>query len=385
MEKQQKVVGRRPKPKLTIGVDCGALSPKDPRHYGGVYTVVYNLLTELAHFDKRNHYRLYSYRPLERRFLRLFGSRAQNHVLPRIGFKTIWLPVFLQFHKPNVMLATAQAYPRSNIPTLGFVYDAAYLTYPDLYSSKKQRLHKNTQELVKHAKHLITISDASAEQLEKYYKIPDRKISVLYPGVDSQYQIHGPKYVDTKPYFLYVGALKKTKNIPRIISAFAQFLRNYPQGAHLVLVGSDSEYDPGIRKTIKKEHLEKEVIYKGYVPSADLPHYYRGAMALVSPAIVEGFGLPLIEAMACGTPVIAGNNSAMQEVASKAAILVDVTSVSEIAAAMAKITQNKKLRQKLIQLGRKQIKLFTWHRFTKGVLVDIYKHCLPKSKTTVAH
>jgi len=284
------------------------------------------------------------------------------------------MPLALLRAKPDVFLATSQAHPGTKVKTLGFVYDIAFLKFPQLYKTY-HRLKTNTEALLVKAQHLITISEASKIDLQNKYGLPDSKISVVYPGVSQVFSPKGPKYVDTKKYFLYVGALKKTKNLPTMLEGFALFLAKQPKVYRFVIIGSDVDRDEEIYKTIKRLKLENSVIFKGYTHISELPKYYRGAYAFVSTALYEGFGLPLVEAMASGTPVIAGKNSAMREVVGKAGILVDAQNPGEIATALNRMVEESLLRIKLIKLGLRQAKLFRWHLFARSVLDCIYKYC----------
>lgn len=359
--------GRKPKPILRIGVDCGALSTEDPKYKGGVYTVVFNLLLQLSLLDKKNSYIFYSFAPIPKQLLQRFGKRAKNTVLsPSFGYKSVRLPLALQKDKPDLFLALSQAVFRNAPKTIGFVYDVAFLKYSEHYKNAG-RLIRNTQEVIAASTQIITISQASKNDICSYYKIDPDKITLAYPGVSEVFKPIGPKFIGQCPYFLYVGHLKKSKNIPKIIEAFAAFLKQSKQMYQLVLVGSDADFDISITEAIKRFDVEKSVIQKGYVPFRDLPKYYRGAQALISPAIYEGFGLPIVEAMACGTPVVAGSNSSMIEIVGKGGILVHQNKSNKITEALIELSQNDE-RKKYKQNALKEAKKFSWKKFTREVL-----------------
>jgi len=353
------------------------LSPRDQREKGGVATVTLNLLTELARLDKHNRYLLYSYSSLDKTLLSKFAGRAINRVLPRIGFNKLWLKLFLKWDRPQVYLALAQAAPETQVPILGFVYDLAFYQYHDYPNLHK--LVANTEKLVKNAQHLITISEVSKVDLERKFHLKTKQVSLFYPGVAADFSPQGTKFIDAHPYFLYVGALKRTKNIPQIITGFYQFVTKHGRNYYLILVGSDKDLDPEIQIKLDKYQLRDLVKIKGYVPSKDLPKYYRGAIALVSPSLVEGFGLPVAEAMACGTPVIVSHHPALVEVVDKAGLKVDEKNAAEIGLALSRLATNDTFRQKLVKLGLRQARKYSWHRFAKGVLNDVYKYCVPKN------
>lgn len=378
MMKNSRTVGRKPKQVLTIAVDCGSLSAPENKR-GGIYTLTINLLINLVRMDPRNRYLLYSYAPLPKDLLSKIDKRMKNVILPKVGFKNIWMSGRMIVDRPDIFLALSQAYPGflakfAKTKTLGFVYDTAFLTYPGAYRNLR-RLTKETRTLVDQACHIITISEASREDIVKTYKIKDKSVSVFYPGVSPRFSPHGLKYVDTDPYFLYVGSLKPTKNIPNLLIGFSLFLKQCVKKYRLVLVGSQVDIDPLIHAAITRLQLARHVVLKGVVSDTNLPKYYRGAVGFVSPALFEGFGLPLLEAMASGTPVIAANNTSMPEVVGKAGFLVNESKPEEIAEAMVRLTEPK-THTKLKKLSLKQAKLFDSRRFARGVLDAVYKYCV---------
>lgn len=362
-------VGRKPKPHLKIAIDAGSLSAEDEREKGGVSTVTQILINELQKIDLRNQYLLYTYARISNH------NRSHNsityRILPQPGFKTIWLPLAFRFDKPDVFIATSQAIPFNAPPTLLFVYDLAFLKFPECFKNP-MRLKRNTKKAVLNARHIVTISEASKQDIVKEYKLKDDSVSVVYPGVGHEYRPQGTRYLGALPYLLFVGPLKKTKNIPVLIDAFAQFLKMSSKKYRLILIGSDKDLDPMIFRTVNKWGINKYVDVRGYVPDSELPKYYRGATLFVSPSLIEGFGLPLLEAMASGIPVIAGNNTSMPEVVGKAGILTDVKNPDSVAQAMFSISQDSSLRKKLITQGIKQARLFDTARFAKEVLNLIY-------------
>ena len=369
--------GRKPNVALTIGVDCGALSQQPEENYGGIYTLAVNLLVELGRLDKRNHYLLYSFAPISKELMRQFGREMKNIVLrPRLGYKTVWLPLALKLQAADAFMALSQAVPRGAPPILGFIYDLAFLKYPNAYIQPAKLKH-NTDEIVRESAHLITLSEASKTDIIKRYRLDNDRVTVAYPGVERIFRPRGPKFIDTKPYFLYVGALKKTKNIPKLIEGFVLFRRGSQKDFKLLLVGSLKDMDPEVTNTITRLKLAKRVVLKGYVDRFDLPKYYRGAIALVTPALYEGFGLPLVEAMASGCPVVAAKNSSMPEVMGKFGIMVSASKPEEITKAMQKLVDDSQYRIKMITAGFRQARRFNNRNFARIVLKNVY-WCLKK-------
>lgn len=356
--------GRKPKPHLKIAVDCGSLSQERIKRKGGIYTLAYNFLEQLAIIDLRNTYIFYSFAAIPKGLLKRFGKRAVNKVLtPSLGYKSVRLPLALKFDKPDVFVALSQAVPKNAPRTIGFLYDIAFLEYPDLYINV-EKLKQNTEELAQKSDHILTISQASKVDITKKYSFSEDKITVAYPGVSSDFKPKGPKFIGAVPYFLYVGHLKKTKNIPFLIEAFYQFQKKSSKKYELMLVGSDEDLDEDISRKIKKLQLEKLVKVRGHVPYKDLPKYYRGAAAFISIALYEGFGLPIVEAMACGTPVIVGSNSSMPEIVEKSAIVVNEHSIKSIVEGMMKMTEDS-LSRDYAKKSIKQAKKYNWATFAR--------------------
>ncbi len=328
---------------MIIGVDAGTLSIGDERLKVGVWRVADNLIQELLKIDKKNTYRLYSFRPL--------AIGGQNVVLPNKGFFRIFLPLELRRRPVNVFLGLSQALPSFTGRTIGFIYDLGFLHYPQAYPDSLNKLKKQTENVVKHADQLVTISHSVADDIKRIYKADSL---VCYPGVDKLFNPIGEKYKSKKPYFLFVGALKRGKNIPALIKSFANFSKSYD----LLLIGGDYWLDPEIK-------IINGVKKLGFVPDKELLKYYRGATALVVPSLWEGFCLPIVEAMACGCPVVATNVGAMPEIIGNAGLVVEE---DKLASAMKRISSDDLLREELITKGLKRAKDFSWTKMATSVL-----------------
>jgi glycosyltransferase involved in cell wall biosynthesis len=177
------------------------------------------------------------------------------------------------------------------------------------------------------------------------------------------------------PYFLFVGTIQPRKNLIRLITAYAKFL-SVIHNLHpipIVLVGSKGWLSEEIYALPKKLGIENQVKFLGYVPDDKLPPLYCGAKALLLPSLFEGFGLPILEAMACGCPVLTSRTSSMPEVAGKAALLVNPYSIEDISQGIIALATNHKLRAKLIHLGFEQIKKFSWEKCAQETLQILTK------------
>ncbi|MFZ5845238.1 MAG: glycosyltransferase family 4 protein [Patescibacteria group bacterium] len=352
---------------MIIGVDAGMLGVTDRRLKVGVWRVAVNLLKELGRLDRQNTYRLYGFAPIEPELLASFGPRMKNIVLhPTRGWFTLRLPLELKLRSVDIFLGLSQALPPRWQKNIGFVYDLGFLHSPKAYLGSQKRLARQTQDLIKRADKIVTISQSSKEDLVKQYRLNPELISVAYPGVDSRFTAQGERFKSGNPYFLFVGALKPGKNLPTALRALAQLLKKGASYEFLV-VGGDYWLDPEIKTVLKELNLIKQVHLLGYVPDSDLPKYYRGAMALIVPSLWEGFCLPVAEAMACGCPIISANTSVFPEIVGSGGLLVDPRDISALAQAMEKLATTAKLRQELSSKALKSAKRFRWPPFAQTV------------------
>jgi glycosyltransferase involved in cell wall biosynthesis len=178
-------------------------------------------------------------------------------------------------------------------------------------------------------------------------------------GVDEQFQSVGTRHMPGYEYLLYVGNHKPHKNLPRLLDAFS--LSGVQNRVKLIISGYA---EPELNQIIRSLNLEQSVIFAGVIPDDALPAFYRGALALIFPSLYEGFGLPALEAMACGTPVITSNTTSLPEVVGDAAILVDPLSINEIAESIERICRDKALRETLRERGLRRATMFSWDDVT---------------------
>lgn len=361
---------------MKIGVDAGCLGIKDEKLKVGVYTMAECLLKEISKLDKTNEYILYSFYPIDNKILQNFSQRIKNIVVkPSKGWMKIWLPLRLTKDKPNVFLALGQSFPKKisflhSTKVIGFIYDLAFENFPQMYNKSLEKLQLQTKKLVKDADIIIAISETTKKDIIEKYKVNSQKIKICHLGVLEELKPQGEKYVSKFPYFLFVGALKPLKNVPTLIKAFSIYAKNDKDNHQLFLVGGDNWLDEKIGKTLKEipENVKEKIHFLGYVDNETLLKLYRGARAFISPSFYEGFGLPFLEAMASGCPVIGSTSGSIPEVVKDAGLLVDSKDEKELCNEMIKIVENKKLREKLIKNGIKRSKEFSWGKFAKEVL-----------------
>jgi len=229
---------------------------------------------------------------------------------------------------------------------------------------------------------VITDSEASKADIVRFLGVSPAGICVIYPGVSQALRAGpksaagtvGSKYGLPECYILFVGSVEKRKNLRGLLRAYA-LLRQRGEQSPLVVVGARRWKYSQILKTLKELDLGKDVIFTGYVPDADLPAVYSGADLFVFPSFYEGFGLPPLEAMACGTPVVCSNAASLPEVVGDAAVMVDPYDVEGLAEAMRRVLACAGLRAELRAKGLERARQFTWERAARET-IDVYRKVL---------
>ncbi len=255
------------------------------------------------------------------------------------------------------------------------VHDLIPLRFPNLASPLYQYCKWYLPHLVNQATHIICNSVTTASEIIDRFDIDSAKVTPILLGYDAdRFYVKNEEKIVDRPYFLYLGRHDPYKNVARIITAFSQLAKC--DRYELWLGGSsDRRYTPQLHAQVAELGLEGRVKFLEYIPYNELPQIIRQARALVFPSLWEGFGLPVLEAMACGTPVITSNLSALVEVASDAALLVDPYAVNEIAAAMSTLIEDNGCYQQLRQAGLKRAGQFSWSQ-TGTATVDVLRKYL---------
>lgn len=298
-------------------------------------------------------------------------------VKPSKMWTQIGLPMhlFLKERKLDVFFTTSHYAPRfSPIPTVVSVMDVSYLRFPETF--KKNDLYQLvnwTKYSVEAATKVITISESSKNDIIKYYKVPSIKVNVVYLGLkDLPKSMASSKNLTdfgvTKPFVLFVGTLQPRKNIHRLIEAFSKLPSHLKSSHQLVVIGKKGWLYDEILEAPKKYGILEETVFLDYVSDEDLPQFYKKAEVYVLPSLYEGFGLPVLEAMRYGCPVITSNISSLPEAGGNAALYFDPESVSDIEKTLEKVLTDKKLREKMIEKGTEHYKKFTWEKAAKEVL-----------------
>jgi len=276
------------------------------------------------------------------------------------------------------------------------VHDLCHLVMKDFFKGPAKRFYANIfmGQVLKKASWIITPSHFTKGEIIKHFSIDPKKITVIHNGLDPHFYPRTIKEQKTaqkangfpKSYLLYVGNVKRHKNITRLIQGYYRTWKKKSDLPKLYIVGqSDQGYDPYNEATSDYDEVppdfEKQVIFKGYISYEDLPALYSGADAFVFPSLYEGFGLPPLEAMACGTPVIASNNSSLPEVLGNNVLFVDPYDINNITSSILKICQNAELVERCIKNGLKHVKQYSWEKSAEKH-IEIY-HSLASKKRNI--
>lgn len=277
-------------------------------------------------------------------------------------------------------------FPHYNVP-LGFpipfvvtIHDLTHMVYPEFLNSKVKYLYAKVllRHACKRSRHIFTVSQYSKEDLQTFFHVATQKISITYDAIDSSFEMKRDNDFEylynkydiprDKKILLYVGNLKPHKNLERLLLAFTQ-LRN--ENVFLVLAGKAFEEQIDLKQREEKLGIRDLVCHTGTLSKAELIGIYNLADLFVFPSLYEGFGIPPLEAMACGTPVIASNTSSIPEVVGEAAVLFDPNNIDEIANCIMNVINDEDKRKELIIRGYERVKKFKWDNTIQTIRENI--------------
>jgi len=348
-----------------------------PRRVGsGEYC--FELLLNLNKIDRENNYIIYLPQAPTSDLPKESANWHYKVVRPRKMWTLFGLSLefLLKRSKPDVFLSPTHYLPIFT-PSRSFIsiLDVSYLKFPELFKAADlNQLTKWTKYSVKKASAIFTISQASKGDIIKEYRVSGQSVVVTYPGIktvlSSRYKVLSMNELEKKygikgQYILFVGTLQPRKNITRLVEAFSKL--NNPN-LDLIIIGKRGWKFEEILVAPKKFGIENKVKFLELVPDGDLPAFYKNAICFVLPSLYEGFGLPVLEAMRYGCPVITSNISSLPEAGGNAALYVDPLSVEDISKKLESITTNSKLREELIRKGYEQVKKFSWEKTAKETL-----------------
>ncbi len=343
----------------------------------GIAWFSYEVLQRMVHAHPEHEFVFFFDREYDNTFI--FGENVKPVIVhPQARHPFLWILYFeigirraLKQEKIDVFFSPdGWLCLGTNVKTLDVIHDLNFLHYPR-FSSFWYRKYYNFffPRFAGKAAFLATVSEFSKKDIIESYHINPERIIIAYNGIaEDFFEIPEKEKIQVQtnltnnvPYFVFVGTANKRKNVTNILLAFDRF-RKKGHNAKLVFAGMNKYWDKEMKSVLQHMPFSKDVVFTGYVSTTDLNKIISSSFALLYPSLFEGFGVPIVEAFACGTPVITSNTTAMPEVAGNAALLVNPLSVEEIAASMEHLFTDKDLRDDLISKGKERISCFQWDK-----------------------
>lgn len=363
---------------MTIGIDARLYSPK----YTGIGRYVAEFVKHAIELDKENQFVIYL-NPEEYETFQEPNERWTKKMvdIPHYSFKeqSEWNS-FLQKEPVDLMY-----FPHFNVPVrykkpfVVTIHDLTLHYYPYKEYTPKWSLKKQIQiwvyqfimkMTVRHAKHIIAISENTKKDLQKEYQVPDHKVSVIYEGVPDHFSSSAPDsrlQTPNSPYLIYTGVWRSHKNLLNLLKAFKNLVDN-GNDIQLVITGKKDPAYPEIPALIEELQLSDRVILTGFVSDEELIALMSGAEVYVFPSLYEGFGLPPLESMKLGVPVACSNKASLPEVCGNAALMFDPENIPEMADQVEKLLKNPKVREEYIKKGHENLKRFSWKTMTRQII-----------------
>lgn len=360
---------------MRIAIDARKL------HDFGIGTYIRNILTELSRLDRESEY-IVLCRPddvesgdvLGRNF-RMVPETAPTYSVAE-QFK---IPVSLAregvrlVHEPHYVLP-----PLLQCRSVVTIHDCIHLMFPEYLPNRLAYYYAKGSMWAASRKsdRILTVSEASKRDILRFFDVRPEKVVVIYNAIDERFiapadpermDLVRQRYQLNHPFVLYVGNIKPHKNIERLIASFGRARGQCDDNLKLIIIGDEISKYPGLRQQVHKHKLDKHVRFLGFQPMETLAAFYRLARAFVFPSLYEGFGLPPLEAMACGAPVVTSNVSSLPEVAGGAALLVDPYDEEAIADGIVRAVNDESVRAELIEKGRQRARTFSWKQSVRKI------------------
>lgn len=327
--------------------------------------------------------------PASRQVQWVSASRPLRSGIQRVLWEQTVLPRLLRQDGIDVFFSPAFILPmRWDGAGVVTVHDLNFEVSPQtIHPIRRAYLRRITRWSTHRARKVIAISQSTASDLVSLYSVPSEKVAVIPYGLDSLFTPENAhtlepmvrqRYSLPERFLLFVGTLEPRKNLPRLLDAYA-LARQRADLPPLVLVGAPGWQHERILAQASRLGIAHYLVFAGYIPREHLPGVYAAASALLYPSLYEGFGLPPLEAMGCGTPVLASEASAMPEVVGDGGILVDPRDVQAIAEGILRITQEEPLRQQVVERGIERAKQFRWEEAARRTLTLIREQVPPRS------
>jgi len=361
-------------------------------HDFGIGTYTRNLLRHLARIDRESEYVLLCHAS----DLAIGGELGPNFrtVLepsPNYSLREqLHVPWVLHRERPDLFHAPHYVLPpAARCRSVVTIHDCIHLMFPQYLPSRAAYAYARASmwSAVRRSHRILTVSEASKRDIIHLFDVPPEKIVVVYNAIDERFrevpsEEHiarvRERYQLQHEFVLYVGNIKPHKNLVRLIEAFDMLRARGFDQLKLLIIGDEISKLPALRRAVHSHKLHKHVRFLGYLPDETLAALYRLASVFVFPSLYEGFGLPPLEAMACGTPVVTSNVSSLPEVTGDAAVLVDPYDVESIAAGIERVLTDRVLSEELRRKGVARAREFSWERSVARTRQVYQEACAPR-------
>lgn len=363
---------------MKIGIDARGITWY---HGTGIGTYTENILKNLFEIDKTNKYHIYwsgnNYNSFENKNSKIIMTSKRHQRF----FQQHYFPENLineeidLYHVPqNGIGITAQIH----CPKVVTIHDLIPYIMPETVG--RGYLNKFLKEMpfiINNSQGILTVSEYSKKDILKFFPIDESKIFVTHLAANKDFkpmdkekckEIIKNKFNINNPFILYLGGFSDRKNVHSLIEAFSKVYNQLNKDYRLVILGSYRDSSQKLIKLVEKFKMASKIIFAGFVDQVDLPVFYNAADAFVYPSLYEGFGLPPLEAMNCGTPVITSNTTSIPEVVGDAGLLINPYDISSLTDSIGKLINNESLRNELSKKGLERSKEFTWRKTAKKTL-----------------
>lgn len=376
---------------MRIGIDAHAIGSQ----LTGNETYIKNLIAALAEVDQDNEYVLFFTRPnIARAWAGRFPNMVTRLLRPQNPYVRIPLSLPVALYRTGVDLLHVQytAPPICWKPVVVTLHDLSFEHFPQFFSPRERFIFKRTiPRTARRAVKLLTVSEYSRQDIIDTYALPPDRVVVTPNGVGPDFtplrdegRLAGirTRYGIERKYLLSVGNLQPRKNLVRLIKVYTRLRETVEDFYHqLVIVGKKAWRYKNIVHQAHRSPYARDVIFTGYVPEADLPGLYSGASAFVCVSLFEGFGLPVLEAMACGVPIISSNSSSLPEVVGGAGLMVDPYDEDALAKAILRLVEDDALRARLAEESLRRAAKFSWRR-TAELTLAVYQEVVSQDRRT---
>ena len=368
---------------MPVAINAHLLAHTRSFRRAGVSNYTEALIQHLAQIDRINRYSIYTTRGLTNRDLRLPANfRVCSSLLPtinprvRIPWEQLLAPPMLKLNGADVFHGVLNVTPLfSPIPSVVTIHDLAFWSFPQTFRRvNRAYLTWATKVAVKKSAFILAVSEATKREIVRYLDIPPERIVVTYDAADAQFRPADPAVLAEfrrraglpERFILFLGTLEPRKNIPTLIDAYARIAAR--TDAPLIIGGGKGWLYEEIFAKVEALGLGDKIRFAGYIPGEDLPLWYAAASVFVFPSIYEGFGMPLLEAMACGTPTVTSNRSSMPEVVGDAGLQVDPYDAEAMGEAILQLLGDAALREELRERGLRRVPRFSWRETAERTL-----------------